>query len=233
MKKYYTVTFIFSLLLFSCGNGPTFLYNWRPKPWVHSYKCIYTGIDNLINTKGYYVSHITDTTNFLGIDTTYTSIMFYNNGLCIGLNGMGSSEDIIPKLDTIYSDKTINSKNMNIFFEDKISWGTYELMEDTIKAYLIENTSDPFTQRRKNIISMVYIISDNETLQQIYIANSSKAYGCQKSLSIPFSTFHPIENKRDSTDCPYFTKGWFYKNDRVKRSKASEIKKNITGSLNI
>lgn len=65
MKKRYIVVFISCLILSSCGCGPTFLYNWRPKPWVHPYVAnTYTGLDTLLNINGYYISQIIEKPNF-------------------------------------------------------------------------------------------------------------------------------------------------------------------------
>lgn len=221
------------LILSSCGCGPTFLYNWRPKPWVYPYVAnTYTGLDTLLNINGYYLSKITDTTHFEGrsipnsdhdtivpiLRTEYNSIMFYNNGLCASSSTrVATSEDkIILALDTLYSNKVFTNKNINESYKkNDTSWGTYEVHNDTIKVYLIENLIG-CDGTRKNIISKRYLISNEKQLRLTFISNSNEKYGYEKILDIANSTFYPIENKRDSTECPYLTKKWFYKKDKIK-----------------
>ena len=219
MLYYAIVIFLCCSMLSSCGCGFTFLYNWRPKPWVHPYVTnINTRLDTLLNINGFYLSQFTDTSQFEIVITRYSSIMFYNNGLCVSLNNTVSiSEDEhISTLDTLYSNQVFKNKNRNYFYKVYgTSWGTYEVKNDTIKVFLIENLTG-CDGTRKNIISITYLISNDKQLKQIFIANSNKEYGYKKILNIPYSTFYPIENKRDSTECPYLTKKWFCKKDKVK-----------------
>lgn len=217
MRKYWIFCsfclIICATLLSSCGCGPTFLYNWRPKPWIHPFVAdSYTGLDTLINIDGYYATSPT-------IDGDYYqnySIMFYKNGLCTSLTTrvvFTDAEEIIPLLDTLYSSNVFAKKYRNESYKKyNTSWGTYEIKNDTIKAFLIENLSG-CDGTRKNVISMTYLISDNREIKQIFISSSSKEYGYEKILDIPHSQFYPIENKRDSNECPYLKKSWFYKAD--------------------
>lgn len=233
MKKSYIVAFMCCLILSSCGCGPTFLYNWRPKPWVYPYVAnTYTGLDTLLNINGYYLSEIADTSHLEGrsipnsdhdtivpiLKTKYNSIMFYNNGLCASLSTrVATSEDkIIQTLDTLYSNQVFTNKYRNESYKKyDTSWGTYEVHNDTIKVYLIENLIG-CDGTRKNIISKIYLIPNDKQLKLTFISNSNKEYGYEKILDISNSTFYPIENKRDSMECPYFTKKWFYKKDKIK-----------------
>ena len=225
--------FICCLILSSCGCGLNVLYNWRPKPWTHPYVAnTYTGLDTLININGYYVSQVADTLHFdrrfmsnSNQDTTdsvlirmeYNSIMFYNNGLCASLSTRVSASDdkIIPFLDTLYSNRTFANKYRNESRKGQdTSWGTYEVHNDTIKTFLIEDLIG-CDGTRKNIVSGIYILSDDRELKHIYTSNTNKGYGYKKTLDIPRTTFYSIENKRDSTECPYLKKKWFYKKDKV------------------
>jgi len=226
---------IFLTILPSCGCGPNFLYNWRPKPWVHPFiPDSYSGLDTLINIGGYYVSppaidtvYYTDAypmgswtrnkTDYFRIYSNNYSIIFYNNGLCASLSTKVSisENNITSILDTLYSNQVFTNKNKNIFYKNNhTSWGTYAVCNDTIKTYLIENLSG-CDGTRKNIISMEFLISDNKSLKQTYVSSSNKEYGYKKRLNIPFGEFHLIE-KRDSTDCPYLKKDWFYRKDKIK-----------------
>lgn len=230
---YCSFIIVFSIILSSCGCGPTFLYNWRPKPWTHPYVGdTYTGLDTLINTNGYYISQYVDTLYFEGqsipnnkqdtivpiLNTRYNSIMFYDNELCVSLSTrIGFPDDkIISILDTLYSNQVFQNKNMNKGYKlYDTSWGTYEIHNDTIKVYLIENLIG-CDGTRKNIISKKYLVSDNKQLKLIFIANSNKEYGYEKTLNVSNSIFHPVENKRNRAECPYLAKKWFYRSDKIK-----------------
>ena len=230
MNKIYIIVFICCLVLSSCGCGPTFLYNWRPKPWIHPHVAdTHTGLDTLLNIDGYYVSLITDTlrskesstldtdldSSALVLKQRYLSVLFYDNGLCSSLNTREAFSDATvmkSTLDTLYSNQSFE----NVYYKEyNTSWGTYEVHNDTIKAYFIENLLG-CDATRKNIVANTYLISDDRKLKQIYASNSNKFYGYTKTLDIPYATFYSIANKRDSTECPYLTKKWFYKKDKVK-----------------
>lgn len=186
----------------------------------------------MINLNGYYVSEIPDESHFEArsmpnsdhdtivsvLETKYNSIMFYNNGLCTSLSTRVATDKnrIISILDTLYSSHIFSNKNVNEFCKKgNTSWGTYEVNNDTVKVFLIENLIG-CDGTRKRVISTRYLISNDKQLKQIYIANSNKEYGYKKTLDISNSIFYPIENKRDSLECPYLTEKWFYKKDKVK-----------------
>lgn len=234
MKKSYVIVLISCLILSSCGCGPEFLYNWRPKPWVHPFVAnTSTGLDTLININGYYVSpSIIDTTYYTAafpagswtkdktdhfrVRTRYSSILFYNNGLCVSSSTrVGFSDDDTQALDTLYNNQSFKYYNDEYYRKSHSSWGTYKIHNDTIKTFVIENLTG-CDGTRKNIISKIYLISNDKQLKQIFISNSNKEYGYKKILNVPNSVFYPIENKRDSMECPYLTKKWFYKKDKIK-----------------
>lgn len=233
MKKRYIVVFISCLILSSCGCGPTFLYNWRPKPWVHPYVAnTYTGLDTLLNINGYYISQIIEKPNFNEHSTAngehdtivhilekkYNSIMFYDNGLCTSLSTRVfiSEDKRMSTLDTLYSNHIFTNKYSNIFYKkDGTSWGTYEIHNDSLKVYLIEDLIG-CDGIRKNIISKIYLITNDKQLKLTCISNSNKEYGYEKILDISNSIFYPLENKRNSMECPYLKKKWFYKKDKIK-----------------
>lgn len=205
------------IVIHSCGCGPTFLYNWRPKPWNHPFTNTETGLSNLIDINGYYETH----------DSIKPySIMFFENGLCISLTtkvSMNNDEDNSAYLDTMYSNKPVQIRTYKDEFgythktydykKYRTSWGTYEIKNDTIKAFLIEDLIG-CDGTRKDIISMTYLIEMNKQLKQILITSSNEDYGYSRELNVSNCTFHPIENKRDSIECPYLRKRWFYKSDK-------------------
>lgn len=229
-KKNYIAIFICAITLMACGNGPTFLYNWRPKPWLHPFNPnVYTGIDTLINLNGYYMI---DTTSYEGhtitdskgdtivpIHQLFRSVMFYNNGLCMASSIMSTNtaDDLRPLLDTLYSDMTFSIKNKNISYKKYSSdWGTYELHADTINVFIIENTPSPFINKRKQVIQENYIIYGRQNIRRIYSSIPKTINRYNDPDEIVTLEFHSLRNKRDSTECPYLGKKWFYKNDRVK-----------------
>lgn len=228
MKKNYVIILLYALILSSCGCGFSFLYNWRPKPWTHHFiPDTYTGLDTLIHINGYYVSppvidttYYTDAsmgnitkkkTDYFETFTKIYSIMYYNNGLCIALSTrhVFTKDNVKSILDTFYS----NHFCQTIYNRHATSWGTYEIHNDTIKTFLIEDLSG-CDGVRKNISTQTHLISDNQQLKHTFISNSNKDYGYKKTLDIPYCKFYHIEEKRDSTKCPYLTKKWFYKQDK-------------------
>jgi len=202
------IVFMFCLIVFSsCGCGPTFLYNWRPKPWTHPYIAnAYTGLDTLININGYYVTQNSDNNGKL------YSTMFYDNGLCVSTNTRIYLADL--EKDTTTLNKVYSNQEISEYMRDYTSWGTYDVYNDTIKTYTIENLFG-CDGTRKNVISSTYLISKDKQLKQIYISSSNKEYGYTRILDTP-CIFYPIENKRSSDECPYLDKKWFYRKDKVK-----------------
>ncbi len=213
----------------ACGNGPTFLYNWRPKPWLHPFSPnVYTGIDTLINLNGYYMI---DTTYYKGLNITdsngdtiiplnplYRSVMFYNNGLCMASSIMfANTDDSRPLLDTLFSDMTFSIKNKNISYKKYSSdWGTYKLHADTITIFIIEDTPSPFIDKRRQVMQENYLISDRQNIRRIYSSIPKPTNQYNDPDKIVKLKFYPLQNKRDSTECPYLSKKWFYKKDNVK-----------------
>lgn len=216
-----------SLIMSSCGCGPTFLYNWRPKPWLYPYEASYTGLDTLINIDGYYFVKNADSSRFTRLvgDTMMEqnyyinySISFYDDGLCASQSTRFWTYDSLRQrqiLDTLYSNMNFTTKfNNDVYKKINSSWGTYIVQNDTIKAHLIENLIG-CDGTRKNVITMIFIIKDDDELKMISISNSNKEYGYTKTLDVA-AKFYPIRNKRPKEDSPYFKKGWFYKKDKVK-----------------
>lgn len=209
-----------SLIMSSCGCGPTFLYNWRPKPWLYPYEPSYTGLDTLINIEGYYFAENADTMCYKnsgnGVSDSIVkhcyprdySIMFYDDGLCTSSDWSESSRE---RLDTLYSNMNFAAKWVT---KENTPWGTYTLQNDTITAHLIENLNG-CDGTRKNVITMIFIIKEDDELKMISISNSNKEYGYTKTLDV-VAKFCPVMNKRAKEDSPYLKKGWFYKKDKVK-----------------
>lgn len=230
-----------SVILVSCGNGIFSSFNMRPKPWTHPFvPDAYTGIDTLIHTSGYYLSEITDTvylepmysstimktiynttddkTDTFRINTSYTSVVFYENGLCAGVNnivGLSEGNSIIPTLDTLFSHLNFQNGNTQEYYKSHLCWGTYEICEDTIKTYLIKDVLGD-VDTRKNIITNYFLISENKQLTHIYISNSNNPKAYRKALDNLPVKFYPLGNKINYKECPYLEKKWFYRNDNVK-----------------
>lgn len=241
MRKINLLIPICFLLFYSCGNGILGTLNMRPKPWLHPYvPGIDTGIDTLINIDGYYLSTTTDTvylqetysstiiksyyeavdhpTDTFRINKFHKSILFYKNGLCAALNsriGFRGEERPAPTLDTLFSNKNFSAVSSQAFYKSHTSWGTYQICDDTIKAYLIDDVSG-MPETRKNVITQFYLIKENRGVDLIYISNSSKEAGYKKSLQIADAMFYPLIDKLNFTECPYLEKDWFYKKDKIK-----------------
>lgn len=179
MKKLYiiiTIAGIFS----SCTIVSKFF---KPKSFTYFYDGKYTGIDTMINIKGYYMNDSFDCPM-----SVTPKLMFYEDGVfCETI-----ADDIINYLS---SDGKYRAE----------SWGSYFLVGDTIKGQTINKgpiddiartTTWEFKINSKNTITLLKRERDDH-LQS-------------PSRDLCLFTFHPLENRIDSTNW-LLKKKWFWK----------------------
>lgn len=207
MKKI-LVGLVLCMLITSCGVGIYSTINRRPKPWLHPFVLDqYTGIDTLIRIDGYYLTS--------DENKVITAILFYDNGLCYALgSNIATSLQNSSVLDTLFSNKLFYHKNKNVFYKDNSSWGTYQINDDTIKAYVLDNVYGTF-ETRKYVVTSVFVILPDRKIRQVYTAKSSKEWPHEKTLEVEPAEFHPLDDIKDYTQCPHLKKDWFYKKDKV------------------
>lgn len=180
----FTICFIYS-----CGAPKNFTYYYDNKS---------TGLDQLIDINGYYISEY-------GCDSSFYSIyMFYANGLF--------SIATASVIDNELVDCFVNGGNSNLCKYPL--WGTYQLEGTLIKTQAIRAEGNGCVIFRdyqilpdKSIVNIRdYVQPEYTNLGYMENYPSFSNNPCEKK-AIFFST----EVKRDSTECPFLHKKWFHK----------------------
>lgn len=180
MKKTYIIIAIAGILS-SCTIVSKFI---KPKSFTYLYDGKYTGIDTMINIKGYYVNDSFDCP--IGIVTS--KVMFYEDGIFCAT----TADDIKNYLS---SDGKYRVEN----------WGSYYLVGDTIKGQTINK--GPIDDIARTTTWEFKINSKNK----ITILKRERDDHLQSpSRDLCLFTFHPLENRIDSTNW-LLKKKWFYK----------------------
>lgn len=171
------------LVLYSCISS-------KPKDFSFQYGQNYTGLDTLINIKGYYLAQ-------RECDSTFYSIFkFYPDGLF----------SIITLSDT-------SLIKQNIELEKYASWGLYEVHDDTIKTQTIRQEGIGFStifrdykiHLDKTITNISdYVIPKNTNIG--YMVNYPSFYRNPCPLN---AKFYSSNNIKTSLKCPYLKKAWF------------------------
>ncbi len=188
MKKIIPIVFILFTIC-SCLS--------RPKNFTSSFENEYTGLDTLIKTDGYYVSQRDCDSAF------YSMYMFYSNGLFT----IATTSEISPELIECFQ------SGGKSFISQYPLWGTYLLFGDTIKTQVIRPEGGGCVIFRDYLIlndRSILNISDyveSEYSKMAYMANypSLKTFSCSTKAA-----FFPLNQKRDSTECPFIGKKWFH-----------------------
>lgn len=190
MKHLLAIIFFLSLFFYSCitikPNDFTYLYNGQE-----------SGIETLIDINGYYITQ-------RECDSTFFSVfMFYPDGLFTIATGSDLSEVI----------RCFNSQTNNKNICKYPSWGTYKIAGDTIKTQTIRNEGiamstifrDYLILPDKDIVNISdYVNPLNTKIGYMKNYPSFKENYCTKT-----AIFYPLENKKDSSDCPFLKKKWF------------------------
>lgn len=129
-----------------------------PKEIINNYNFCYnnekTEIENKLNINGLFYGNIVHTTHTTGI-----SIFFFNDGTCVFLPGK------LPK--SYFTDISYNGEifKNNIDKAFTCYWGSYIIVEDTIKTQIIEHHGfwDSWMASEE-----WYVIIDKSTITRIY-----------------------------------------------------------------
>ncbi len=192
MKKVHIIFILLSIaLLYACSSAP--------KNFSYFYKNKNTGLNKKLNLNGYYVSEH-------GCDSSFFSMyMFYDNGLF----SIATTSRITTELIRCFErGGTSNVCKYPL-------WGTYEVIGDTVRTQVIRPEGNGC------VIFRDYIILPNKRLVNVsdyvepqytnlgYMSNypSFSNNQCHKAAD-----FYPMEQKRDSTACPFLNKKWFWTN---------------------
>lgn len=187
MKKT-LLTFSVVIFLLSCAV--------QPKDFTYNYRAENTGLDTMINMKGYYVLPHGSDTSF------YSMFMFYPDGLFT----IATTSKLIPELNDCFE----NGGNNSICSYPL--WGTYRIDQDTIRTQTIRLEGNGFVIFRDFLINSDSTLSylndyvNSEHINLGYMANYPSFKGNRCNIR---SSFYPLSNKRDSQDCPLLNKKWF------------------------
>lgn len=188
-KKIVIILGIILLFIWACQS--------KPKNFSIPFRNVDTGLSRQININGYYVSaHACDT-------SLYTVFMFYSNGLF-----------------TIATTSTLHDELINCFIDsgykkscDYPLWGTYTISDDTIKTQVIRTEGDGVVILRDyKILPDKQIINISDYVEPIY-TNLAYMENYPSFMNNPCPTvslFYPLSSKRDSTECPFIHKKWFF-----------------------
>ena len=177
------------IVLWSCGS--------RPENFTYYYKNENSGLDQLIDIKGYYVSR-------RGCDSTFYSMyMFYSNGLFM----IATTGRLLPELVNCFE---TGGKSK---IDNYPLWGTYRIEGNLIRTQTIRREGNGFVIFRDfRILSGGGIVNVSDYIQpQLinlgYMADypSFTTNPCEEK-----AVFYPTETKRDSTECPLLKKNRFY-----------------------
>lgn len=178
--KKISIVIVAIVVLWSCGS--------RPKNFTYYYKNENTGLDQLIDINGYYVSHH-------GCDTAFYSIyMFYSTGLFMIATASQLSDELINCFE-------IGGKSKMCRYP---LWGTYIIEGDLIKTQTIRQEGNGFVIFRDyRILSDGSIVNVSDYVQPQYI-NLGYMINYPSFTNNPCeekAEFFPMRTKRDSTEC--------------------------------
>ena len=205
---------LIGILFSSCSYQLWF----KPKYFNSLYDGKYTGIDSLIEVVGYYKSEIivpkVDTAlvmkKYLDSSKPYVDLyLFYSDGTIIETNSRPDDKSCENDVD---KDKIQNIKHKHLKFQ----WGTYRLINDTIKAQFIRDDgpmSSPVVFEKK-----ILIISDT-ILKVVFEKLMNPEYSPNKMNGDGLLYFHSYTNRIDSTSNPYLKKKWFWEKEAHKNRK--------------
>ncbi|MDR1793745.1 MAG: hypothetical protein LBR36_09990 [Bacteroidales bacterium] len=166
--------------------------------FTYRYDGKYSGLDTIINIKGYYQQTILykrskkagdflKDTSVYEIDTIFYFLIFYDNGLC-RINFDDFARQYNDNMDFIQLQTHWYPRNIPLFFQ-KIKkdlnapyslsfyndrWGVYRIFGDTIKIQALHeriSLNDGWY-----IIKQQYKIIDMNTIQEIYTKNENMLY---------------------------------------------------------
>lgn len=168
----------------------------RPKNFTLLYRNSDTGLAELIDINGYYVSaHACDS-------SFYSVFMFYPDGLFTIATTTTLSDELIRCF-------TSSGKNKVC---DYPLWGIYSLAQDTIKTQVIRTEgSGVVIFRDYKILPEGQLMNISDYVQPEYtnLAYMKNYPSFTENPCPSVARFYPLESKRDSADCLFFHKKWF------------------------
>lgn len=167
-----------------------------PKNFSYYYNGENTGLDQMIDIDGYYVSEH-------GCDSLFCSMyMFYPDGLFI----IATTSKIHPELIDCYRGEGLD-KNCKYPL-----WGTYTIEGDLIKTQTIRTEGNGCVYFRdyqmlpdKSIVN----VSDYVEAEYTNLAYMTNYPSFMENLCEKRAQFYPLDKKRDSKECPFLKKKWF------------------------
>ena len=187
MKKIYLVVFL-ALLFYNCGGPKNFTYRYENKD---------TELDKLVDIDGYYISPY-------GCDSIFYSIyMFYPNGLFT----IATTSEILPEIIDCFG----NGGQSRICKYPL--WGTYRIEGDLIKTQAIRQEGNMCVIFRDyKILSDGSIVNISDYVEPKYTnLGYMENYPSFKENPCPQKAeFYKLKTKRDSTECPFLIKKWFW-----------------------
>lgn len=188
MKKFLVILLVFGLI--GCQSVP--------KNYTYFYEKQNTGLDQLIDIDGYYVSQF-------GCDSTFFSVfMFYPDGLFT----IATTSDLSSELIDCF----VNGGKSKICKYPL--WGVYQLEGNTIRTQVIVTEGNGCTIFRDyKILGKRQIVNISDYVEPEktnlgYFANypSFSVNECAEP-----AMFYSSTQKRDSIECPFLNKKWFNK----------------------
>lgn len=175
------------IILFCCCSSP--------KNFTYHYNKNYTGLDTLIRTTGYYICQRECDSSF------FSMFMFYTDGLFT----IATTNEIHPELVECF-------EKGGTFLSAYPQWGTYKIVNDTIKTQSIR-TEEPYCVFFRDykilpdgrLINISDYVEPKHT-QLGFMKNYPSFY--DNSCAVP-AMFYPTASKRDSLECPFIYKSWF------------------------
>lgn len=195
MKRYFLFILV-TLSLEACAS--------RPKGFTYYFNNQDTGLDTLLNIKGYY----TIKECAVGDKPFYTKVLFYPNGIV----RVGTSFDYNTD-NSCYEGTSTTAGCLTV------PWGIYQIYGDTIKTQIYLDARGGWGGPRLVAFRDYLIKSKTElTLINIYCIDKN-TFWCNKdpiNTCPKVSKFHPLEAIRNWEECPLLKKKWFTEPPKVK-----------------
>jgi hypothetical protein len=187
------IVFFISLVLIIFIGYSCIVPSWITREFRYCFDGKKTGLDALINIKGYYAPDtvIREANKIFAKDTLHPAYIFYDNGLVEG------------KARVSYY---LEHEKLSFFAKRGGSYGRYILHSDTIK---LQYVTGPGGQSR-GIAEIWFKIIDRNTLQRIETEKkTSRSYVELPYYAEQIFIFRPLEIKVKPEETWIYNKSWF------------------------
>ncbi|MDL2308069.1 hypothetical protein LJC68_02070 [Bacteroidales bacterium OttesenSCG-928-B11] len=206
------------------------------KEFTYKYDGKETGIDSLLNIKGYYVVNYYETNNKNDTILRSNTLLFFKDGtftynICNYTCHNRCNENIPVFFNDIYQDDSLGIAND--FYENRI-WGRYLIFGDTVKVQSIIRpvlySSDPSWHG----LEIWYKVIDINSLEEIFAKpigvreyEKTHYYNSRENRSTtqPVGSFHPT-TVLPSSNGWIKSKKWFWENKTDWRNYKKSLKNN-------